>query len=93
MALFEKVILDSAFGRAVIYTGKIIGNKEIELKSNFGNLEIYIYSNAEYFIEQKNSFGNIENNLGTASSNYDNSTDKIKINVENNFGMVKIHKV
>ena len=93
MALFEKVILDSAFGRAVIYTGKIIGNKEIELKSNFGNLEIYIYSNAEYFIEQKNSFGNIENNLGTASSNYDNSTDKIKINVDVKFPYQNLQKM
>ena len=92
LASLNNSILNNNFGELTIYTGNIIGEKEVVINNDFGDVKLIMDESASYQIQSDNSFGSIRNNIGLSSNNYSNATNKIKILVHNVFGTVQLSK-
>ncbi|MFA5333604.1 MAG: hypothetical protein WC376_03855 [Candidatus Nanoarchaeia archaeon] len=92
LASINNSILNNNFGELTIYTGNIIGEKEVVINNDFGDVKLIMDESASYQIQSDNSFGSIRNNIGLSSNNYSNATNKIKILVHNVFGTVQLSK-
>ena len=92
LAYIKDSRINNNFGELTIFTGNIIGEKEVLINNNFGDVILTIDKDASYSIESDNSFGSIKNNIGLLSSDYINASNKIKIIIENSFGTVELFK-
>lgn len=89
---FNEMLFYNNFGQTIIHTGEINNERVMNLDSNFGNIILYIDEDADYSIHTSNFLGSINNNIGIESNNYENSTNKIRINIDNSFGHVEINR-
>jgi hypothetical protein len=92
LAYVDNSVFENSFGELIIYTGEIIGEKEIIINNKFGSTKLIIDESAAYSINTVNVLGVVNNNIGLETKDYINTTDKIKIFISNKFGSVQLLK-
>lgn len=92
LANVDSSSLKNNFGKLTVYTGNIVGEKEVIINNDFGNVNLIVDGSASYKIQSANAFGSVQNNIGLESNNYLNATNKISVIIRNSFGSVSLSK-
>jgi len=87
---FDAADFSNVFGSTEINTGIIKGDTFINVNNVFGSTTITLQPGVEYLIETSSVFGSANNELGSKSSGYDASLNRVHVSASSVFGEINI---